>query len=539
MPFTQGHALIVGVGKYTDLGLDKNGALEITARDATNFAEVLKDDRAAAYPPNQVQLLTKTDATRAKILEALQQLAKKTAETSTVIIFLCGHGELDKTTKNYLFLPHDTARSGSGFDPNTVISDDELINAIQNIKRRKMLLIFNTCHSGSLASLSDDEPVGNPPSDEALDKILNTGEGLYLVSACRPNQKSWFMPNDTNTFFMQYVLEGLRGQGGISNKKGYIGLFELYGHVYDAVSVKIKKLGQIQDPVITVKSGVGAFPVALYKGGEGLANLSDDELDQKPRITNPDPNPSAFRGVSYNIQAGRDVNQVGRDQTNVSGNANSGSGTQWNIGNIQGGFNQGNTYNQQTYNQQDQRGANVNSRDQRGSNINTGDQSGANVNYGQQSGFTYNQQDQRGSTFNTTNTGGGDYVDTGGGAFFKGSSVNISGGNAQFGANSTINQTNNYGAGNTGSQATLEQLFSQLNQQVQGISDPKIKRNAERALEDISELKTTNAQTDAIDFDFVGSSFKKANVQSIAIQILRHPNMQGKYTSLADEWSRM
>jgi hypothetical protein len=52
--FTQGHACIVGVGSD----------LPNTVQDAEKIAALLTDPERCAYPPEQVQLLTGTQATR-------------------------------------------------------------------------------------------------------------------------------------------------------------------------------------------------------------------------------------------------------------------------------------------------------------------------------------------------------------------------------------------------------------------------------------------------------------------------------------------
>jgi uncharacterized caspase-like protein len=524
MAFSQGYALLVGVGEYVDPKLNK--AVEITAKDAQSFYNVLTNASAAGYPTNQVHLITKGDATRSNILSALQELKGKTKEDSTVVIFLCGHGVEDKTTGKYSFLPREAQKKADGgYDQKTVVSEDELVNALKEIKHKKMLVVFNTCHSGHVAHLGEEEELeslGEAPSNATIDRVLNSGQGLYIISACLPEQRSWFIPNADNTFFMQFILEGLKGEGGIPNKKGYIGVFELYSHIYDKVSAKIKELGQQQDPVITVQKAVGAFPVALYKGGQGLANLSDSDLDQEPQVASL--NPAAYRSV--NVQAGRDAFVAEGNQTNVAGNQTIISGTQNNVTGPQ--FNAAvNAQNMNFGNQTTVQGDSISVSD----NVNSGP--GTQFNIGKVQGGVHS-----GNTYNTSNvnTGGGDYVNTGGGAFFKGGNINISSsGITQFGANSTAS-VHNYGS-SASAESKISQLFSQLEQKVAGVSDPKVKRNAERALEDFSELRKPNADTVALDFEYMRSGFEKAGVLAIVQDILRQPEMS-KYVSATAELTR-
>jgi hypothetical protein len=539
MAFTKGYALLVGVGEYVDPKLNKG--VEITAKDAQSLAGVLTNASMAGYPANQVRVLTKAEATRSSILSALQELKGKTKDDSTVILFLCGHGVADKVTGKYCFLPREaTKKADGGYDQNTVINEDELIKEINSIKHQKMLVVFNTCHSGYVAgSLSDDDQelahLGDAPSNATIDKILNSGQGLYLISACMPDQRSWFIPTDSNTFFIQYLLEGLGGQGGIPNKKGYIGVFELYSHVYDKVSAKISQLGQKQDPVITVQSGVGPFAVSLYQGGVGLSNLGDEGdagLGEQPVFAN-QPNPQAIRGINYQIQSGRDTNIAGRD--NITGTQNNVSGNQSNT-TVTGGQNvQFGNVNAQNFNPNFGTQNNV-----QGDSINiSGNQSsGKQTVVGKVSGdfnqgATYNQQ---GST--TVNTGGGDYIDGGGGFVNTGDNLSITGGSGvmQFGANSKV-ETNTYNYGAGGSPSRVEQLFKQLEQIVSSVSDPKAKRKATRALDDLKELRKPNTDVSGWDFAEMREDFDTAGVLYIVAEIMRQPEMS-KYLAVAGELTR-
>ena len=80
--FDQGHALVVGVG----------ADLPNTVDDATGLAGILRDPARCAYPADQVHLLTGEDATRERILSALDVLARSANSGSTVVVYYSGHG---------------------------------------------------------------------------------------------------------------------------------------------------------------------------------------------------------------------------------------------------------------------------------------------------------------------------------------------------------------------------------------------------------------------------------------------------------------
>lgn len=75
--FTQGHALLVGVG----------ADLPNTVDDATGLAALLADTERCAYPTGHVHLFTEQQATRSQILNALDQLAASSDANATIIFY--------------------------------------------------------------------------------------------------------------------------------------------------------------------------------------------------------------------------------------------------------------------------------------------------------------------------------------------------------------------------------------------------------------------------------------------------------------------
>ncbi|MFN8444376.1 MAG: caspase family protein [Caldilineaceae bacterium] len=368
--YTQGHALLIGVGSYPNIA---NADVPVTVRDAQALEGVLRDGNLCGYPAEQVTLLHDQQCTREAILAALDQLASRTQAESTLFLFYAGHGQFGSDGQYYL-TTHDTRLEGSRVAAGSGISDGELIERLRAIPAKRLLLIFNACHSGAIApDLALDAPpaafASLAPPENALEAILATGEGRIIITACRPDQKSWIGSGQL-TIFTQALVDGLRGQGYVPNNGGYISAYGLYEHLYDTVKEDAEELGQPQEPELTVLRGVGPFPVALYKGASSLGTFNDQtplrqdtalhevkpERSQRmlQRFVQQQSNVSAqSRGVAIggnvtgsNIitgdnnrvdQSSRTFDQRGQNvrgnQTNVAGNVNTGGGL-FNAGNI-------------------------------------------------------------------------------------------------------------------------------------------------------------------------------------------------------------
>lgn len=267
--FTQGHALVIGVGAYQD----PEWRAPITVRDAEGVAEALKDPAIGAYPPDQVTLLCNEQATRAGVTTALEKLAQQVKKRDTVFIFFAGHGALGDDgeyyfgTQDTVFMPNNRIKAGTG------LSAPELITRLRAIEARKLLFVINACFSGYVSpTLGDkdkekdqEKALGAAPSATLGVEILGTGEGRALITASRPSQFSHYLPKAQHTFFGQALIDGLRGQG-VPNSSGYIGLFELYHHLYRHVKEAAWRVFCLQEPMLTLLQGVGPFPVAFYPG---------------------------------------------------------------------------------------------------------------------------------------------------------------------------------------------------------------------------------------------------------------------------------
>ena len=103
MTFTNGFALVIGIGTYANT---PRLNVPITAQDAKEIAEVLKDQSKCGYPAQQVTLLNDAEATRDRILLELDAIAQKVSDNDTFFLFYSGHGEYG--TDGYYLTTHDT-----------------------------------------------------------------------------------------------------------------------------------------------------------------------------------------------------------------------------------------------------------------------------------------------------------------------------------------------------------------------------------------------------------------------------------------------
>lgn len=200
--FEHGYALLAGVGQD----------LPCTVADAAALAGLLTDPGRAAYPPEQVVLLTEAQATRRNLLDALKALSRKTLADpeATVIVYYSGHGarigkSADLAIYYLLTHGHDSARPAE-----TCISDREFSDAILALHAKKLLVLLDCCHAAGIPlAKGSAEAVtpGLPP--EALAQ-LSAGEGRVVLASCRNDERSF--AGDPHSVFTACLLEALQGK---------------------------------------------------------------------------------------------------------------------------------------------------------------------------------------------------------------------------------------------------------------------------------------------------------------------------------------
>jgi hypothetical protein len=276
MAFEKGHALVVGVGSYVHIPWAN---IPISVDDAKAVQGVLGNADLCGYPPEQVTLLQDDKASKAGILGALGALSQIAAD-HTVLVYYCGHGA-DGTDGNYYLTTHESQVSNGKVVKGTGISEGELLDALRKISVKRLLLLFNACHSGEISPNLAAEDAAASFDDmtlpaKSVDALLSTGEGRIIIAACRPEQKSW-IGSGKFSIFTQALVDGLSGKGYVPNNNGFIGAFGLYEHVYESVKEAADKLGEVQEPELTVLRGVGPFAVSLYKGASDLGSFDPTE----------------------------------------------------------------------------------------------------------------------------------------------------------------------------------------------------------------------------------------------------------------------
>lgn len=113
--------------------------LETAINDVTAIGAELRNK--LGYEVKVVQ-----NAGRKDMVDALNDLIRTTGKDDSVVIMYAGHGYLNEKTKAGYWIPTDATTSS----PDKWVSNDTIARALRNIPAKQVMLVSDSCYSGSL-----------------------------------------------------------------------------------------------------------------------------------------------------------------------------------------------------------------------------------------------------------------------------------------------------------------------------------------------------------------------------------------------------
>ena len=241
----------VGVGDYGETARQLH--LKYAAKDVTDLASALLNTQSGLYAEVKPQVLTHADATRAKLLAALDTVAEQMAADTggdLAVFHFSGHGALlgPEGKEQYYLLPHEVDARTKQQIRNTAISIGELRGRLEELGRhRRVLALLDACHSGA-ATLADGVlAVDGGALRGALAGLPNvtvlTSSGSAAPSIERDDWQ--------NGAFTEVLLRAL-GKDADADQNGLISMTELTGYLSEQLP-RLTAGGEAQQPGMEVR----------------------------------------------------------------------------------------------------------------------------------------------------------------------------------------------------------------------------------------------------------------------------------------------
>lgn len=305
--FTNGYALIIGVND----NLIPAYALPTVARDAAALRKVLVHPKRCAYPPENVRLLTGSDASRDGIQAGISWLKERIAAdrsgNATAVLYYSGHGVVSKEDRSYYLLPYDTRMPVV----NSLLRAEDVAAAIEMVRPRRMLVILDCCHAGGMGIKGDDYLVGQgftasaAPAAARPVVALMQGQGRAVLSSSTAAESSYIRSDRKMSIFTYHLVEALTGYAQPAGSTEVL-VSDLMGYVSRAVPKSARDEYNVSQTPVYQMSGEN-FPVALVLGGEGVGKGRPLPNPLAPPPTGSSVSTAGGAYVGGNVSAGGDI----------------------------------------------------------------------------------------------------------------------------------------------------------------------------------------------------------------------------------------
>ncbi len=246
------YILAVGINQYKNSKLNLNYA----RTDAESFSKVM-DDKSALFKNVELVTLYDADATRPKILAALDDLSGKVSQEDVFIFYYAGHGSM--VDNRFYFVPTESPRL---YDASSLtreaIDASVLQDKLKQIKALKQLIVMDACQSGGSVELLATRGA----SEEKAIAQLSRSAGIHVMASAGSEQFATEFRELGHGLFTYVLIKGLQGEADGAPKDGKVTIYELKSYIDDQVPEMTRKMkGNPQYPY-TFSRGQD-FPVVI------------------------------------------------------------------------------------------------------------------------------------------------------------------------------------------------------------------------------------------------------------------------------------
>ncbi|MCP4020902.1 MAG: hypothetical protein GY729_03590 [Desulfobacteraceae bacterium] len=265
------YALIIGIQNYRDPNIPD---LETPLNDTKVISDLLKQKYGF-----KVDMILDSQATKKAIYNKLRQVASKASIQDSVLIYYAGHGDYDRQYDDGWWIPVDA----KGGDPVTYLDNIHVQKAIRAMKAKHVLLISDSCYSGTLFGQA-----------RAMPPVINDKFYLNLY-----NEKSrWGMTSGNKTpvsdsgtaghsVFAYQLIKKFK-----TNDRPYLSVQEIYADIAPIIGNNSEQT-PICRPIRNTGDQGGAFIFVKLNTSNAIAK----KIEEPEPVVLPDNKAAAFDDI--------------------------------------------------------------------------------------------------------------------------------------------------------------------------------------------------------------------------------------------------
>jgi WD40 repeat protein len=246
------YLLSVGVSDYEDAEI----RLDLAAKDATDFAKAMREQKGAMYREIEERVLLDRKATRAAIVDSLKWLTQNVTDDDVAVVFVAGHGMNDQRA-GYYYLPADVDRRRMS---ETGVKSADIVDTLSRLPGRVVAFI-DTCHSGNVLVAGKGANFKRDTT-KMVNELSSPEHGVVVFTSATGSQYALESPAWGNGAFTKALVEGLLGQAADRRNENKVMHKSLEGYVGQRVAGLTKSQ---QTPTTISPQGVQNFPLAVKR----------------------------------------------------------------------------------------------------------------------------------------------------------------------------------------------------------------------------------------------------------------------------------
>jgi WD40 repeat protein len=231
------YVLSAGIDEYKARGNN----LKYAVKDAESIVQKIQDQSKTHYNPENIHVTTlkNSNATKANILNRIQELSKTIKPNDVFMLFIASHGVLQSGL--YSIVTHDY--NGS-LNSDNLINSNDIMEISKNMKALTQIFILDTCHAGGLDNFVSG-------LYDARMTVMARNMGLHMFASASSTQEAMDGYKGKNGMFTYTLLEGLNNNRNVdTNKDSKVSIYELGSYAKGQTTKYSKETGHTQTPVV-------------------------------------------------------------------------------------------------------------------------------------------------------------------------------------------------------------------------------------------------------------------------------------------------
>jgi WD40 repeat protein len=254
------YLVTVGINEYQNARYSLNYA----RADAEGMADALIAGGSGIFGRINAQSIHNRDATRDRIMAALDNVIEHARPQDVFVFFYSGHGVVadGDASGGFYLVPTDVTQIYG--DSNSLaqagLPGDDLRDKFSKIAARKQVMFLDACYSGEFV---DQSVAARGIREEKAIAQLSRSTGTAVIASTQSEQFAFEFAELGHGLFTYAILEGLRGMADGSPNNGVITISELSAYVQNRIP-ELSTEHRLQTQYPTVFIWGQDFPLATY-----------------------------------------------------------------------------------------------------------------------------------------------------------------------------------------------------------------------------------------------------------------------------------